>query len=262
MKPNVHISFVIGSSDDANGVELSSALRALELAAGVSKQLALLANHGKPTGIRWQISAASTDSPLTIGLGCSANVAHLAKAAGETFAQGLAHLETDASIPGGFDVVALRKTRDMVSVFAKDGGYIEVHSANGLFFRPTMQTVANIDRVLHWTPLIPTWGTSVGRLDVLNFHTDFSVTLYPLSGARQITCRMRSEDKEAAKALSEKVVWVYGKTEFDSEDEAKTVHVEDFGEECAVEVPPESTVIDITGGLSAVDYVQRVRSGE
>ncbi|MCZ8203728.1 hypothetical protein [Gemmatimonas sp.] len=110
-------------------------------------------------------------------------------------------------------------------------------------------------------------GTVSGFVDVINVHREPLFYLYPSEGPR-ITCRFDRTYLDEARLALRQYCRVHGLLTFtDSSPYPLRVDVE------RIEVPPESSaqrtlrsfvgsVPDLTGGMEAVEYLQRLRDAE
>lgn len=214
---------------------------------------------GTTRGLDWRIETISRKSPLRLTIsGESRDEDVVAVDVVRLFVGAMNTMSKEPTWPEGFPRDGLDKLKDIVDL-AHDGLGKVVFSDGKTKVEATQHLGANIEFLFDEHT---EWTTIDGRLEAVSAHRNKVFRIYDRLTGASVACRFTKEQQEEVRQALYRRVSVTGEATYkagmphvikvDSIDiiENKGVAYDDL--------PP----IDITGGVSSVEHIRRVRDGE
>lgn len=221
------------------------------------------------TSIRWEIVRVRMRSPLQMTIAPVVQGGEKPHAVGRQIIssclKGVEGIEHEAVLPAHFNEDSLRATQRMVTIAQNDGASV-TFSNNGKNKVPVTQRVAeNIALIISKDRRYTDHGTIEGRLEEISVHGAPHLRIWdPIPKEHSIRCIIQPDGLQQAKDLLGHRIAVTGAVHYRNHtptqidvEEIRRLRTED-------ELPQPETMepIDITGGLSAEEYIRRMRDAQ
>lgn len=228
-----------------------------------------MAEEGRPAS-RWRVDAVSLNSPLQMTISEIPPKGLEPLDPAEPFVRGLRCVNAGAQIPQYFTEHTLRLAKRLVGLLNNGLSQIEFSTQDEEPVRPTQHLAANVDRILGRAPEFYYEDTELeGRLEVLSVHGTPDFWVYDPLTEQPTKCTFKPEDRERLAEMMKRPtrVRVSGKAKFNREHRPISLEVESFARLRDQEELPQirdlhRAGINITGGMSSVEYVRRMRDAE
>jgi len=228
-----------------------------------------MAEEGRPAS-RWRVDAISLNSPLQMtiseippkGLEPLDPVGPLIR--------GLRCVNEGAQTPQYFTEHTLRLAKRLVGLLNNGLSGMEFLTPGEEAVRPTQHVAANVDRILGRAPEFYYEDTELeGYLEALSIHGRPEFWIYDLITNRGTRCEFKAQHINAVADLVKRRarVRVRGQVRFNRDHSPVSVDVSDFTPLRKQDELPQirdlhRARIDITGGMSAVEYVRGLRDAD
>lgn len=253
MADNV-LEVVIEGTDQS--VPLSSFLKVVENAFSLLKGVDSALGGGGGQRTKWDLVGASMHSPCTVAISAAPLAQGRVEAGIAGCVAGLRRLDAEAHMPQYFDDAMLEHAKKIVSTLA-DGVSLIRFSAGGLTAIPTQRVAANVDRL---TRRSKQEGMLEGCLQRVDAHGDLRFRIFDVVTGEGVPCDFGDALREKVRSSLYERVKVTGTIHYSREGKPVRVEVKDVtpfpkNPPGFFRIPP----IDITGGVDAADYIERLR---
>ena len=219
----------------------------------------------------WEITQATTNSPLTIVLHPTPKV--VGDFSGQvigTYLDGLEQLVRSQDLPRFFTFEALRAVRRVVRLY--DNGLARItFTAVGRRVSPSRSIAQNIDAIVEDVPPKKEVrkdyfekGSIEGKVETVSCHTGYYFNLWEILNNVRVRCTFAPELREIVRSSWEKRSRVYGRIRYAPDGIPKSIDVEriDLARD-RKELPQFNTHgIDITGGVESAEYIRGLRDAD
>ena len=244
------------------GVPTSSLTTVLNHFAGILRSLAKQIAKGQNSEIKWEITGASMNSPLTLTLvGVSKNSRLPTRVARECV-RSFKLIEQEAQFPEKFTHQDLVSASNMVSVLNDGIKSLKISAREDEEVVPTLHLVANVQKLQQSYKVV--YASFRGRLHDIHTHGEtHDFEIYDQLTDQKIKCIFPEEKyKEVGTLLKQRVI-VYGKVKLSNHGVPVSIEVTEFeGLPSELRKISEAAPLEVPNGLDAVDYVRKVRRGE
>lgn len=250
---------VTGKNPDA--IPVDSFLKIVTSVLQILKSIDIAGSADRRPTVRWEISHASMQSPLSLSFGedsprpdYAANVAMLC-------VNGLQQLENgDSVMPTRFSDRTLQNAKELVAVL-NDGiaSLIFTHGASSV--SPTQRVVRSVEALR--ANKHKSFGSAEGRLETVSVHKGSQFTLYDQLSGEGIKCIFeQSRLKDLLPAFGKRVR-VYGEIQYGQLGHPTSIKIEGplhiFRDRGELPQAGDVSGIDITNGESSEDFVNHLR---
>ncbi|MFT3879960.1 MAG: hypothetical protein QM703_22640 [Gemmatales bacterium] len=262
------ITIKIGGHDGFVGV--GALIEALENAL---KALRSLENTNRPPhAIRWEIIRASMRSPLSLTLAAKSVEPKYMKSAERSgsrilkdFRKGMRAISKTPEMPKNFDEETLSAVKALGELSNRESMSLAIYSPDEDPIIPSPELIENVKQAVAKTKTLYEHGVIEGQLEVVSTHGCDSFYVWESLTGNKVECFPSSPEQFATvpKYLRKRVS-VTGRIKCKT-DKPVSVQVEEVSalrDQSELPQLKDMGKIDITGGLSSDDYVQRLRDGK
>jgi hypothetical protein len=218
------------------------------------------------TDVRWEVVKLQMHSPLRMTVAPSIS-GKPAKTIGRRIVKacltGVMNIEKSPTHPKHFDEDALEATRDLLKVVKKDGSVLKLGSDHKDEVTVTELALEHIEDVVARARVYVDHGTIEGQLDEISVHESPVAFIWERFPVRRVKCVISQEQVQQVKDLLGRRVALTGRISYRNHKPV-SVQVEAIRamrDENELPQLKDIQPIDITGGLSPEEYVQRLRDG-
>lgn len=255
-----------------DGISPDTLIDALRDAVIVLQDVAREVSGGESRPVQWQIKRIKYESPLEMEIAeapQTQDVTEMADVMGP-FVRGLRAIEAGANRPAHFSDNALYMVKRLVGLLNNGLTKMEFCTQGEAGVTPTQHVAAHVDEILGTASRFYYEETELeGRVELLSIHGAPDFWIYDPLTDEPIKCAFKPEhiDQVAELIKRRARVRVLGKTKFNREHRPISVEVQAFERlPDQAELPQIADLhragINITGGLSAVEYLRRMRDAQ
>lgn len=261
-------SFTILVEGRDGGVPAERFVEVIQRALAVVRALDAKYSEDGRAAIRWNVTKATTNSPLTLTLEAHvpARRRDTSRAVVKSYMLGMRKLESGKGVPSDFGDDTLKEARALLGQLDRGISRMEFAAPGEEKVVPTLRSAALIDEFFGRRAAYHLSDTTVeGSLETVTIHGGEAFDVFDqLTGTRVRCILPDGQISEAVKALGKRVA-VSGRAKFSNKGRPESIEVEairvlrDKSELPAASDFEGEGKLDITGGMDSAEFVRRLR---
>lgn len=250
------------------GVPAERFVDVVHKALAVLRDLDAKSSEDGKAGIHWNITKATTNSPLTLTLEAHvpAQRRDTSRAVVKSYMRGMRKLESGKGVPSDFGDDTLKEARALLGLLDRGVSRMEFAATGEETVAPTLRSAALIDEFFGRRSAYHLSDTIVeGSLETVTIHGGEAFDVFDqLTGTRVRCILPDGQISEAVNALGKRVA-VSGRAKFSDKGRPISIEVDAIRVlRGTSELPAASDFegegkLDITGGMDSAEFVRRLR---